>query len=98
VDREFVLERLRAHERVLRAAGVQRLSLFGSVARGDAHPGSDIDLAAVLDHGQRIGLFRLQAMVERIEDLLGVAVDLITEPVSKPRLQERIERDRIRVF
>ena len=38
-------------------AGVRHLSLFGSVARGDAEAGSDVDLAAELDPGAHIGLF-----------------------------------------
>ena len=49
MDREQVIARLRAHERELRAAGVVQLSLFGSVARGEARPDSDVDVAVKLD-------------------------------------------------
>lgn len=48
-----VIATLRAHEAELRAAGVKRLSLFGSVARGDAGPDSDVDLVAELDRAAR---------------------------------------------
>lgn len=98
MDRDTVLYRLRQHENELRGLGVVRLSLFGSVARDEAGTGSDVDLAAELDPTRRIGLFRYAALRERIEDYLGVSVDLISEPIETPRLRARIERDRVRVF
>ena len=42
MDRDAVLERLRAHEAELKAMGLARVSLFGSVARGEAGPESDV--------------------------------------------------------
>lgn len=98
MDRDAVLERLRAHEAELKAMGVKRLSLFGSVARGEAGPGSDVDLAAEFDPGRRMGLFRFEVLRERIEDLLGARVDLLREPIEKPRLRMRVEEDRVHVF
>lgn len=95
---EQVIATLRAHEAELRAAGIARLSLFGSVARGDAEAGSDIDLAAVFDPKARMDLFRLVALERRIAELLGRRVDLLPEPVEKPRLRANIERDRRRAF
>ena len=89
-----VIATLRAHEAELRAAGIRRLSLFGSVARGDAGPESDVDLAVELDRAARIDLIRLIGREERIGDLVGRKVDLVPEPVEKPRLCINIERDR----
>jgi predicted nucleotidyltransferase len=74
---EQVLATLRAHEPELRAAGIRRLSLFGSVARGDDAPGSDADLAAELDPAARIGLFALAGLERRIGEMLGRKVDLL---------------------
>ena len=88
-----VLTTLRAHEAELRAAGVLRLSLFGSVARGDAGADSDVDLVAELDPEARIGLFRLVTLEWRLSELLGRPVDLLPEPVGAPRLRASIERD-----
>jgi predicted nucleotidyltransferase len=93
-----VLATLRAHEAELRAAGIRRLSLFGSVARGDAAPDSDVDLAAELDPAARIGLFALAALERRLGELVGRPVDLLPEPVEKPRLRRNIEKDRLRAF
>ncbi len=95
---EHVLTVLRAHEAELRRAGILRLSLFGSVARGDAEANSDIDLAAELDPEAGIGLFALGALERRLAELLGRKVDLLPEPVEKPRLRANIERDRRRAF
>ena len=54
MTREQVLARLREREAELRSAGVVRLSLFGSAARGDSRPDSDIDLMAAFDEERRI--------------------------------------------
>ena len=95
---ERVITTLRAHEPELRGAGIRRLSLFGSVARGDHEADSDVDLVAELDPAARMDLFRLVALERRISELLGRPVDLLPEPVEKQRLQANIERDRRRAF
>lgn len=95
---EQVIAILQAHEAELRAAGIDRLSLFGSVARGDAGTDSDVDLAAVFDPQARMDLFRLVALERHIAELLGRRVDLLPEPVEKPGLRASIERDRRRAF
>jgi hypothetical protein len=95
---EQVIATLRAHEPELRQAGIRRLSLFGSVARGDAEPDSDVDLAAELDPEAQIGLFALGALERRLAELVGRKVDLLPEPVEKPRLRANIDRDRRRAF
>jgi hypothetical protein len=98
MDRDSVLARLRARELSLREAGVRRLSLFGSVARGEASAASDVDLAVILDPERPMGLLRFAGLRGELSDLLETRVDLVFEPASKPRLQSRIDRDRIHVF
>ncbi len=95
---EQVIATLRAHEAELRRAGISRLSLFGSVARGDDEADSDVDLAAEFDPAARIGLFELVAIETRLGQLIGRPVDLLAEPVEKARLRANIERDRRRAF
>jgi predicted nucleotidyltransferase len=56
MDREHVIAKLRAHERQLKEAGIVRLSLFGSLARGESGPDSDVDLLAAFDDTRRISL------------------------------------------
>jgi uncharacterized protein len=98
LDKVDVLRRLKASESALRAMGVDRLSLFGSTARGEAGPASDVDLAASFDPGSRVGIFRYAEIAEYLEELLGVSVDLVGEPARKPRMQAEIDRDRVSVF
>jgi uncharacterized protein len=66
----------------LRAAGIRRPSLFGSVARGDAGPDSDVDLAAEVDPDAHIDLFQLIGLEQRLAALFGGPVDLLPEPVE----------------
>src|SRR6266568_4385536 len=93
-----VVARLREHEAELRAAGICRLSLFGSVARAEGQGDSDIDLAAEFDPAAGIGLLDVVALERRLSEILGRAVDLLPEPVEKERLQAKIDRDRRRAF
>lgn len=78
--------------------GVVRLSLFGSVARGQAGPESDIDLAAELDHSRGVDLLDFAQISLHLSELLGATVDLISEPARKPHFQEQIDRDRVHAF
>jgi len=98
MDKDSAIRTLKAHETELRALGVRRLSLFGSLARGDAGPDSDVDLAVMLDPEAKIGLFRYVALRDELSEMLGRDVDLVSEPVRKERLQARIDRDRVHVF
>jgi predicted nucleotidyltransferase len=98
VSADVVIGLLRAHEPELREAGIQHLSLFGSVARGEANADSDVDLAAELRPEAGTGLLRLAALERRLGESLGCTVDLLAEPEEKPRLRARIDRDRQRAF
>ena len=100
--RDDVIAKLRQHEPELRAAGIASLSLFGSVARGDDGPESDVDVVVKLtDEASRGGFAyygRLQALTERLEKILGNRVDLIAEPIRRVRLRRRIEEEGTRAF
>lgn len=82
----------RTHEVELRAAGIRRLSLFGPAARGDMEPESDVEMAVVFDPAAHIGLFGLSALEQRIGDLIGRKVSLVSEPAEGPRPHASIER------
>jgi predicted nucleotidyltransferase len=95
---DHVIATLRAHEAELRQAGIRRLSLFGSVARGDAEADSDVDLAAEFDPAARMDLIRLVGLERQIGETLGRPVEILAEPIENPRLQANVERDRIIAF
>jgi predicted nucleotidyltransferase len=102
MNRDDALAILRAHETELRALGVERLSLFGSVARGDATAVSDVDVVVRLTPEVSQGGFayfgRLEDLTERLREILGCPVDVIAEPVGKDRLRRNIEREATLAF
>jgi uncharacterized protein len=95
---EDVITALRKHEAELRLAGVVRLSLFGSTARGDEGGDSDVDLLAAFDADRELSLLDVIKIENRISDILGQPVDLVEEGTLKPRVKRRVEQEAIRAF
>ncbi len=81
------------HELVAVAAanGVSNLRVFGSVARGEDRPDSDVDLLADLPTG--MGLFGMGRLVAKLEAIVDAHVDLIPAADLKPDVRVRAERD-----
>jgi predicted nucleotidyltransferase len=77
--------------------GIDHVAIFGSTARGEADARSDLDLAVRLRDDMRLG-WDYFTLDDRVAALLGVAVDIVTEPASRPRLQAEIDRDRVDAF
>ncbi len=95
MNRENALEILRQHEPELRAAGILHLHLHGSVARGDTHSESDVDLIADFDSARRLSLLDMVALELRLTDMLGVKVDLspgnmLREPIATKAASEAV--------
>jgi len=98
MDSSTVIAKLREHEPELKAAGIIRLSLFGSVARGDASAESDVDLMAEFDPARQFSLLDLVGLENRIADILGVRVDLTSEKALKDHVRERVAREAVLAF
>jgi uncharacterized protein len=98
MDREEVVGTLRAHARALRQRGVLHLALFGSLARDEAKPGSDIDLLVELDPHAAIGLFEYVGIVQYLDDLFPNRVDVANRSKLKPFVWPGAERDAIYAF
>ena len=92
--RDAVLASLRAHEAELRALGVRSLSVFGSVARDEAKPNSDVDVLVEFD--RPVGLFAFLNLKRRLSDWVGHPVDLVTADGLRPALRERVLREALR--
>ena len=71
--------------------------LFGSFARGEETPLSDVDLLVVLDHSQPVGL-KFYGMWNDLERLLNRSVDLVTEGSLAEFARESVERDKILIY
>lgn len=97
LDRDRVMGVLRAHEAELHRAGVFRLYLFGSVARGEARAGSDVDLFFDTDDPQ-FSLIELIDVQNQVSSILGLESDVMTRASLHPILRPQIEAEALRVF
>lgn len=88
MDPERVLAILKDHAQELAEGGVSSLRLFGSVARGEAGPSSDVDL--LVEFSRPVGLFAVARLKARLEAILSSRVDLVTEDALKPAMREHI--------
>jgi len=73
--------------------GAYNVRIFGSVARGEAGPESDIDILVEMELGR--SLFDHAALMLDLEKLLGCKVDVVTERSLRPRVRERVFREAI---
>ncbi len=94
MGREQVLERLSGQKLALREFKVASISIFGSVARGEAQDGSDVDV--LVEFSEPVGLFHFVRLKCFLEELLGARVDLVTPGALNAPLRERILIEAIR--
>jgi uncharacterized protein len=97
-ERERVLRILREEAPRLRARGITRLSLFGSMARGEAQPESGVDLLIEVEPESRFGLSELLDLQEELGELLGRPINFAFASEMRPWLLEWIEEDRSGIF
>lgn len=98
MDKTAILETLRAHQPELRAAGILHLSLFGSVARGEVHSESDVDLMAELDRTRSYSILNLVHIENQIAGLLRAKVDFSAIDDLKQTIREEALQDAILAF
>jgi len=98
LDRDKVIDTLRTHEPELRGRGVLHVALFGSLARGEAGPDSDIDVMVEFAPDTPVDLFDYVALTEYIADLFPVKVDVANREGLKPLVRPSAERDAIYAF
>lgn len=96
LGRREALDLLRGHREALaRRFGVRRLALFGSTARDEAGPDSDVDVLAAFD---RAGMYEYGGALEYLRALLGPRVDLIVESELRAEFRPYVEADAIYVM
>jgi predicted nucleotidyltransferase len=93
--RNDVLHILHTHKAGLEQFGVASLAVFGSVARDEAGPESDVDI--LVEFTDVATFDRYMGLKIYLEDLLGVPIDLATTRALKPRIRLVIEREAIYV-
>ena len=97
MDRQKVIDTLRAHEAELRAEGISHVYLFGSVARGEADEKSDIDL--FYDYlSPKFSLLDFMRVQDRLTEILGPKVDAMTRDSVHHRIRSEVEAEAVQVF
>ena len=79
---------LNEHRDEIRSFGVKSLAIFGSVARDEARPDSDVDILVEFD--PPVGLFTVIRLQDYLSSILGRQVDLVMRDAIKKQLRERI--------
>jgi len=95
MKREEVLRIVQQHQTQIEQFGVVSLLLFGSVARDQAGPESDVDF--LVEFSKPVGLFQLAELQLFLEDILGCRVDVGTLRTLKPSLQASVLEEAVRV-
>jgi len=97
MEKDTIIETLRANRALLDRFCVRSLSIFGSMARGEANCESDIDILVEFEPGADVGLFEFMALKSELTNLLGIPVDLGTPAALHPALKDDILREALRV-
>lgn len=96
MNRQVIFERLNAEAASLRRKyGFRSLAVFGSLARGDDHEGSDVDILVRFEGKATFDNF--MGLKLDLEDLLGRRVDLLTPKCLSPDMEAEIEKEAVRV-
>ena len=96
MNRDEILEILRAHrDELQKRFGVKSLAVFGSVARGEAGPESDVDI--LVEFESPPGFDGYMALKFYLEDLLGRKVDLVMKNALKPWARDVVLREKVDV-
>ena len=98
MDRQSIIAILREHQAELHRQGVLHAALFGSVARGDAAPGSDIDIMIDLDPDARLGAFDYVGLKDYIAGLFDSPVDVVNREGLKPYVKPAALSDAVYAF
>jgi predicted nucleotidyltransferase len=98
MDRDEIIGKLKAAEADLRARGVVHAALFGSRARGDARPDSDIDIMIDIAPEAPIGVWEYAGLKRYIASLFDGPVDVIDREALKPYVRPPAESDAVYAF
>jgi predicted nucleotidyltransferase len=90
---QLVHEKRTEIERIAAKHGAYHVRVFGSVARGEAGPDSDIDL--LVEVGPTTSAWFPAGLILDLEDLLGCRVEIVTERAINPELREQVLREAV---
>ena len=96
--RDDVIARLKEAEPALRARGIRRAAVFGSVARGDERPDSDIDIMIEIDPDTHLSVYEYVGLKEYVASLFEGSVDVVSRDGLKPYVAPAATADAIYAF
>ena len=97
MGRTEIVERIRARAEAVKALGATALYIYGSRARGDERPDSDLDVFVDFDP-EKFGFVELVELEDMLARELGLNVQLGTQDALHPLIKSKIEREAVRVF
>jgi predicted nucleotidyltransferase len=98
MKRDDAIARIRKNAGAIHALGARSLYLYGSLARDEAGPASDVDVFVDRDPNKHFGFIELTELEFLLHDILGVGVDVSTRTGLHPALSETIEKSAVRVL
>lgn len=96
--RDQIIATLKAAEPELRKRGIRHAALFGSIARGEERPDSDIDILVEFEPGEEGSIYDYVRLKEYVAGLFGGPVDVIDRNALKPHLRAPAARDTVYAF
>ena len=96
--REEAIRVLKRHEGDLRARGVTHLALFGSLARGEAGPDSDVDVVVDIEPGRKFSIIDHGSLRVMLCDIFGRETDVVVRSRLRPRSRQGIANESLLVF
>jgi predicted nucleotidyltransferase len=98
MKRDELVAKIRENAEALRALGADSLYLYGSHARDEAGPGSDVDMFVDRNPAARFGFIELTELQFLLQDILGAEIDLSTRTALHPTLRRDIETGAVKVL
>jgi len=98
ISRDQALAILRRHKAELKALGISRVAVFGSVSRGDARLTSDLDIMIELDPAEHLTAFDYAGIQRRVAELFPVRTDVVARDAMKTSISAAATRDAVYAF
>lgn len=98
MTKQEALAVLRKHADALRARGIVHAALFGSLARDEAGPTSDIDILIEIDPSLKLDVFTYAGLKRQVSELFAEPVDVVSKDSLKPHLRQPVAADAVYAF